>query len=279
MSFADFDKGGGGMAGPRRPPALISRKGVDEQLAQAKKLIQGITSQTAIMRNMVENQIGTASEDQTFRERLKFQMQEAYKMGNEASNYLKEIREVDPQNPEVAQWRSNLTVALASLRNVQTLSLQKEKQANAEAKMAIKRAKQDAAYDQNEVYSDEEGTEQEGLMEAHKRKQRQMLMQSEIATNEAIIAERETSIQDIESALVEIGKIMKDMSQEVQKQGENLETIEDHLENTLQSTRQATTEVKKAMKTQKKSRKKMCCLLFVVLSLIAAIVVYFSLVH
>jgi syntaxin 7 len=258
---------------------LISRKGVDEQLAQAKKLIQGITSQTAIMRNMVENQIGTASEDQTFRERLKFQMQEAYKMGNEASNYLKEIREVDPQNPEVAQWRSNLTVALASLRNVQTLSLQKEKQANAEAKMAIKRAKQDAAYDQNEVYSDEEGTEQEGLMEAHKRKQRQMLMQSEIATNEAIIAERETSIQDIESALVEIGKIMKDMSQEVQKQGENLETIEDHLENTLQSTRQATTEVKKAMKTQKKSRKKMCCLLFVVLSLIAAIVVYFSLVH
>ena len=46
------------------------------------------------------------------------------------------------------------------------------------------------------------------------------------------------------------------------------ETIEDHLENTLQSTRQATTEVKKAMKTQKKSRKKMCCLLFVVLSLI-----------
>ena len=40
------------MAGPRRPPALISRKGVDEQLAQAKKLIQGITSQTAIMRNM-----------------------------------------------------------------------------------------------------------------------------------------------------------------------------------------------------------------------------------
>ena len=45
------------------------------------------------------------------------------------------------------------------------------------------------------VYSDEEGTEQEGLMEAHKRKQRQMLMQSEIATNEAIIAERETSMR------------------------------------------------------------------------------------
>ena len=31
-----------------------------------------------------------------------------------------------------------------------------------------------------------------------------------------------SGIQDIESALVEIGKIMKDMSQEVQKQGENL---------------------------------------------------------
>jgi len=263
MSFQDVAQGS-------RPP---SRGTVPELLRGADTLVRQVDAQAAALRAKVDG-----SKDKFDTVKTKGQVQEAFKMGNQAATLLKDLRDRDPQNIEANDLRLRLTNSLATLRNIHNAVLAHEKKANAAAKSAVKMAKRevrDTIEDQGEV-SDPEATENEALMEAQRRRQKFRQMQSEIATNEAIIAERETGIQEIESALTEIGKIMKDMCQDIARQGEQLDHIEDHIEQTLGQTKAGVVEVKKAMKQQKKSRKWMCCLLFFVTGLVAAIVVYFS---
>eukprot|EP00667_Euglena_gracilis_P016585 EG_transcript_17366 len=262
MSFQDFAQGTSS-----RP---VVRGNVPELLRNAERLLQQIDAQTVAIRSAVD-----ASKDKFDADKMRGQVQETFKLGNQAAIFLKQARDIEPANAEATGLRSRLTTSLAALRNVHNVVLSREKRLNAEAKMAVNKAKQEVQADPYDP-SDDEGTENEALMETRRRQVKHLKIQSEIATNEAIIAERETGIQEIEIALTEIGKIMKEMSQDVQRQGEQLEYIEDHIEQTLAHTKAGTQEVKKAMKHQKSTRKRMCCLLFFVLGVIAAIVVYFS---
>ena len=73
-----------------------------------------------------------------------------------------------------------------------------------------------------------------------------------IQTNEMIIHETSSQMEDIAKDVETIRDIYKDLSMLVQNQGEQLNTISDNIEHTVHHTESAVTELKKAEKRQNK---------------------------
>ena len=133
------------------------------------------------------------------------------------------------------------------------------------------------------------------MVEEQKRQQVHAL-ESEIEFNEAMIAEREEGIKDIESSIAQVNEIFKDLSLMVKEQGQTLDTIEGNISSVVTHTDGANDELKGATKYQvredffsfflyfsffplrslltfqKKSRNKMCCLLVIGVVVLTALV-------
>lgn len=96
--------------------------------------------------------------------------------------------------------------------------------------------------------------------------------QDEVDFQEALIAERETEIQNIEQGVGDLNVLFQQVAQIVTEQGEQLGGIADNVERTHEDTRGADRELRQAARYQKNARSKACCLL-IVLSVILTIIV------
>ncbi|KAK8497150.1 hypothetical protein V6N12_046736 [Hibiscus sabdariffa] len=86
---------------------------------------------------------------------------------------------------------------------------------------------------------------------AESRRREVLLLDNEIAFNEAIIDEREQGIQDIQQQIGEVNKIFKDLLVLVHEQGTMIDDIGTHIENSQAATIQAKSQLVKAAKTQR----------------------------
>ena len=87
------------------------------------------------------------------------------------------------------------------------------------------------------------------------------------------LEERDSEIKKVESDMIEINGIYKDLSQILNQQGQQLDNIEYNIESTLISTDKANKNLKKAEKYQKKGRRKLFILLGVVVVITVIIVI------
>ncbi|ESO82383.1 hypothetical protein LOTGIDRAFT_237001 [Lottia gigantea] len=87
----------------------------------------------------------------------------------------------------------------------------------------------------------------------------------------ALIREREERIRQLESDILDVNEIFRDLGALVSEQGETLDTIEANVERTYGNVEQANSQLSQAAVYQKKARKKKCCLL--VILLVVAIVI------
>ncbi|KAE8731933.1 Syntaxin-22 [Hibiscus syriacus] len=85
--------------------------------------------------------------------------------------------------------------------------------------------------------SSDKSAEQRSLVES--RRQEVLLLDDEIAFNEAIIDEREQGIQEIQKQIGEVNKIFKDLAVLVHEQGIMIDDIGTHIENSQATTLQA----------------------------------------
>ncbi|KAF3325289.1 syntaxin-22-like isoform X2 [Carex littledalei] len=83
------------------------------------------------------------------------------------------------------------------------------------------------------------------------RRQEVLLLDNEIAFNEAIIEERDQGIQEIQNQIGEVNEIFKDLAVLVHEQGSVIDDIDSNKENAAAATVQAKTQLAKASKTQK----------------------------
>ena len=135
-------------------------------------------------------------------------------------------------------------------------------------------AKENIKTDQS--YASEE--DRESLLD-YDRKQKTQLKElgNEVEFNEHIIAEREEGIKEIESAILEVNEIFRDLGQLVNEQQGMLDNIESNIESTVVRTNDATKELTQANKHQKNARKELCCmLLLLVLAAVVIIVLVLS---
>jgi len=93
--------------------------------------------------------------------------------------------------------------------------------------------------------------------------------------NAVLISERNRDIKKIESSVLEVNEIFRDLSHLVVEQGQMIDNIESNVEESVDYTNQGVVEVVKANEYQKSARTKMCFVLlfFVVIVAVVAIVV------
>jgi syntaxin 7 len=112
------------------------------------------------------------------------------------------------------------------------------------------------------------GQQQQQLMQPDLR----LAPQDEVDFQEALIAERETEIQNIEQGVGDLNVLFQQVAQIVTEQGEQLGGIAENVERTHEDTRGADRELRQAARYQKNARSKACCLL-IVLAVILTIIV------
>ncbi|KUI53344.1 Syntaxin pep12 [Cytospora mali] len=96
--------------------------------------------------------------------------------------------------------------------------------------------------------------------------------QDEVDFQDALIAEREEEIRNIEQGVGDLNVLFQQVAQIVTEQGEQLGGIAENVERTHEDTRGADRELRQAARYQKNARSKACCLL-IVLSVILTIIV------
>ncbi|XP_020594802.1 syntaxin-23-like, partial [Phalaenopsis equestris] len=107
------------------------------------------------------------------------------------------------------------------------------------------------SYTASEAGIGSEKTPVERALLVESRRQEVLLLDNEIAFNEAIIEERQVGIQEIQQQIGEVNEIFKDLAVLVHDQGNMIDDIGSNIDNSLVATTQAKTELTKASKTQK----------------------------
>ena len=78
-----------------------------------------------------------------------------------------------------------------------------------------------------------------------------------------LIVERESEIRSIEQGVGDLSILFRQVAQIVSEQGEQINTIADHVDDTHTDTMAAAVELRQAARYQKAARNKSCCLLLI----------------
>ncbi|CAN7999000.1 unnamed protein product [Ixodes hexagonus] len=108
--------------------------------------------------------------------------------------------------------------------------------------------------------------------------QQQQHLEADLDYENALLAERERRMRQIETDMLDCNQIFKDLATLVHEQGETINSIEGNIESTQINTGQAVDQLRSAAHYQKKYRKKACCLLVLVIIIVVtlSLVIYFS---
>ncbi|XP_065638531.1 syntaxin-22 [Quercus suber] len=129
-----------------------------------------------------------------------------------------------------------------------------------------------SSYTASEIdISSDKSPEQRALL-VESRRQEVLLLDNEIAFNEAVIEEREQGIQEIQQQIGEVNEIFKDLAVLVHEQGTMIDDIGSNIEGSHAATAQAKSQLAKAAKTQR-SNSSLTCLLLVIFGIVLLIVV------
>lgn len=112
--------------------------------------------------------------------------------------------------------------------------------------------------------------------ERQRERMQHQALDQEIQFNDMLIKDREDSIREIESTIVEINSLFKDLAQTVTQQQDMIDNIETNLEQAADRTEAGVGELQKASEYQRSYRTKICCCLLILLiigAVIALIVV------
>lgn len=157
--------------------------------------------------------------------------------------------------------------SLEEFQGLQRQALEKQR-ASVSAARAAAHEEEEGGRDGDNVPLSPTGQQQQQLMQQDLR----LAPQDEVDFQEALIAERETEIQNIEQGVGDLNVLFQQVAQIVTEQGEQLGGIAENVERTHEDTRGADRELRQAARYQKNARSKACCLL-IVLAVILTIIV------
>ena len=121
-------------------------------------------------------------------------------------------------------------------------------------------------------YQRSENLEQQALLKESKR-QELLQLDGEIDYNNALIAERDAGIAEIQSQIGEVNEIFQDLAVLVNEQGGMIDDIEANIVRTSVRTKEARKELVKAEVNQKSARRSLIVLLVIIFLLLGAVVI------
>jgi len=241
-----------------------------------QKILQNVSS----MQRMIA-QIGTPQDNQQLQNQLHQIQHYTGEMAKDTSRHLHELSNgvsVLSQS-EQKNWRLNrerlhndFTKALNSFQAAQRTAAQKEKEVLKKAKAAagVGGSLQGPGGQRNLIDIEEGSSPQEDVQ----RKQ-QMLMQEEV--NMEHFQERQRQINQLESDILDVNTIFKDLATLVHDQGEVIDSIEANVESTHVRVQEGTEQLRQAETYKNKARKKkfiLAIILIIVLAIIIGIIAW-----
>jgi len=112
--------------------------------------------------------------------------------------------------------------------------------------------------------------EGQGQSQEEQQKRQQMLMQEEYDMEQ--LQERERSIRQLESDILDVNTIFKDLATLVHDQGEMIDSIEANVESTHVRVQEGTEHLRQAETYKNKARKKKLCLLLIGIIILAIVI-------
>lgn len=244
MSFQDFQNG-------KRPSSSSSTSRSPSQ-AVATGIFQ-INTAVAGFRRLVDA-IGTDKDTPEHRHKLHNSRQRILQLVKETSAKLKSLSELDHDpdiNPskkiEDAKLARDFQITLQEFQKVQQLA--SERESTYSPSLPPQSSLPPSSGSGEYLIASMDQDNQPFLRE--QRRQEVILLDNEVAFNEAIIEEREQGIRDIEEQIGEANEIFKDLAVLVHDQGVVIDDIHSNIDSSATATTQARVQLSKASKTVK----------------------------
>ncbi|XP_057312791.1 syntaxin-7-like isoform X2 [Hydractinia symbiolongicarpus] len=263
MSRGDFGSGQGYQSGYGvESGGFSSRNGDSEYIRLSNCVsnnIQLLTRKIAAIQQMV-NQIGTSQDVPQLFDKLQNEQKESNRLVKETSTYLKQLSQLHTTSPTEVRQRKiqqdklqeNFSNVLHNFQKVQRLAAEKERASVQRARAkSMERGFQNYEHRDTSPMNHDRGP--------------QMQVQAEAELSIDMIREREEALRRLESDIVDVNEIFKDLAIMVHEQGDVIDSIEANVDSAAVHVETANVQLEKAKHYQKASRKKMCCILVILL--------------
>jgi len=267
MSFQDLEAGrprrGGYGNGRQQDPTQLIASGIFQ-----------INTAVSTFQRLV-NTLGTPKDTPELRDKLHKTRLHIGQLVKDTSEKLKQAREKD-HRAEVSASKKITDAKLAKDFEAVLKEFQKAQRLSAERETAytpfVPQAVLPSSYTASEIDASSDRNPEQRALLVESRRQEVLLLDNEIAFNEAIIEERDQGIQDIQQQIGEVNEIFKDLAVLVHEQGGMIDDIGSNIENSHAATAQAKSQLVKASKTQR-SNSSLTCLLMVIFGIVILIVI------
>ncbi|XP_018590046.1 syntaxin-12-like [Scleropages formosus] len=263
-----YGKAGGSYLQPRDFGSLIQTCSTN---------VQKITQNTAQMKTMLY-QLGTKQDTMELHDKLQQAQHSTNQLAKETNRYLKDLGSL-PLPPSPSEQRqqkiqkerlmNDFSAALNNFQVVQRRAAEKEKESVARARAGSRLSAEDSRDEQLVSFENDDW----GL-------QRQTQTEEAPITEEdmELIKEREISLRQLESDIMDVNQIFKDLAVMIHDQGEMIDSIEANVESAEVHVERGAEQLQRAAYYQKKSRKKMCilALVLVVVGTILGIIIWYA---
>jgi len=230
-----------------------------------QKILQNVSSMSRMI-----NQIGSPQDNQQLQNQLHQIQHYTGQLAKDTSTDLHSLSNgvSTLSQSEQRQWRlqkerlhNDFTKALNSFQAAQRTAAQKEK----EAIKAAKKPGTIAGPGGQNLIEIEEGQSQED-----RQRQQQMMIQEEQDVEQ--LQERERAVRQLESDILDVNTIFKDLATLVHDQGEVIDSIEANVESTQVRVQEGTEQLRQAETYKNKARKKKIIIAIVVIIVLAIII-------
>ncbi|KAL8112694.1 syntaxin-22-like [Apium graveolens] len=269
MSFQDLEAGRS--VGFRRSGLANGKQ--DPTQAVASGIFQINTAVSTFQR--LVNTLGTPKDTPELREKLHKTRLHIGQLVKDTSAKLKQASETD-HHAEVSASKKITDAKLAKDFQAVLKEFQKAQRLAAERETAyspfVPQKVAPPSYAESEIDERSDKHPEQRALLVESRRQEVLLLDNEIAFNEAIIDERDQGIEEIQNQIGEVNEIFKDLAVLVHEQGAMIDDIGSHVENAHAATAQGKSQLVKASKTQK-SNSSLTCLLLVIFAIVLLIVI------
>jgi syntaxin 7 len=265
MSFQDIESG--------RAKRGFRNAKQDPTQAVASGIFQINTAVSTFQR--LVNTLGTPKDTPDLRDKLHKTRLHIGQLVKDTSAKLKEASDSDhgasiSANKKItdAKLAKDFQAVLKEFQKAQRLAAERETAYTPFVPQAVLPSR----YTESEIDVGSDKAPEERALLVESRRQEVLMLDNEIAFNEAIIEERDQGIHEIQQQIGEVNEIFKDLAVLVHEQGAVIDDIGSHVENSYAATAQGKSQLSKAAKTQK-SNSSLTCLLMVIFGIVLLIVI------
>lgn len=239
---------------------------------QVKTNIFAITNNVGSLQKIV-NFLGTQRDVPEMHHKMKELLDQTNELVHETAENIKQLGHLDggssnetrKRRMEQEKLSQDFKAVLQKFQACQKLAISKEKEIVQKQRASSFATPNNDYHDYNSSHYDEK----QSLMDEENRRQAEM-MDEQVDTQAAFIEEREEGIKALESTMLEVNDIFRDLSSIIHDQGQMLDNIESNITVASSHVESGTEQLGKASRYQKKARNKAMCLLVVVV-VVAAI--------